>query len=137
MDVLWEETRDGVWSGLTDNYLRVFTSGSVNEGQITPVRLERPGGDGIWGEIAWTTASSAESSAGTIPADVVYRDEHVTAFRDIQPQAPVHLLVIPNQHLASTDDLAEEHDELGGRLLRQPHTSPGRRASPRAATGWS
>jgi histidine triad (HIT) family protein len=56
--------------------------------------------------------------AGSIPADVVYRDEHVTAFRDIQPQAPQHLLVIPNEHLASTNDLAEEQDELGGRLLR-------------------
>jgi histidine triad (HIT) family protein len=55
---------------------------------------------------------------GSIPADVVYKDDQVTAFRDIQPQGPVHLLVIPNQHLGSTNELAEEHDELGGRLLR-------------------
>jgi threonylcarbamoyladenosine tRNA methylthiotransferase MtaB len=64
MDVLWEESRDGVWSGLTDNYLRVFARGPLHEGQITPVRLERLSGEGIEGEIAWTTASSAASSAG-------------------------------------------------------------------------
>jgi histidine triad (HIT) family protein len=56
--------------------------------------------------------------AGSIPADVVYRDDDVTAFSDIQPQAPTHLLVIPNQHVASTNDLSEEHDRVVGRLLR-------------------
>jgi threonylcarbamoyladenosine tRNA methylthiotransferase MtaB len=76
MDVLWEEPAsvaapeygDLVWSGLTDNYLRVFARGALHEGQITPVRLEELAVDGIYGqiaqgEIAWMTASSAASSA--------------------------------------------------------------------------
>jgi threonylcarbamoyladenosine tRNA methylthiotransferase MtaB len=76
MDVLWEEPasvpvpENGnlVWSGLTDNYLRVFARGTLHEGQITPVRLEELAVDGIYGEIAqgeiaWMTASSAASSA--------------------------------------------------------------------------
>jgi histidine triad (HIT) family protein len=56
--------------------------------------------------------------AGEIPSDVVYRDEYVTAFRDIEPMAPVHVLVIPNEHLASTDELEERHEAAMGRLLR-------------------
>jgi threonylcarbamoyladenosine tRNA methylthiotransferase MtaB len=76
MDVLWEEAspvpvpehEDRVWSGLTDNYLRVFARGALHEGQISPVHLEELAVDGIYGEIAegelaWTTASSAASSA--------------------------------------------------------------------------
>jgi histidine triad (HIT) family protein len=55
---------------------------------------------------------------GTIPADVVYQDEHVTAFRDIQPQAPVHLLVVPNQHVTSINDLEAERDTTAGHLMR-------------------
>lgn len=38
---------------------------------------------------------------GSIPSDIVYRDEHVVAFKDINPQAPVHILVIPTKHIAS------------------------------------
>ena len=56
--------------------------------------------------------------AGTIPATIVYRDDRVTAFQDIQPQAPVHVLVIPNQHVASTNDLTEQHDAVIGHLMR-------------------
>lgn len=43
--------------------------------------------------------------AGKIPADVVYEDEHVLAFKDIQPMAPVHILVIPKTHIATLNDL--------------------------------
>ncbi len=45
--------------------------------------------------------------AGDIPADVVYRDDVMTAFRDINPKARVHILAIPNHHVASLDDLTE------------------------------
>jgi histidine triad (HIT) family protein len=55
---------------------------------------------------------------GAIPATVVYQDDQVTAFRDIEPQAPVHVLVVTNQHIASTNGLEEAHDRLAGRLLR-------------------
>jgi histidine triad (HIT) family protein len=56
--------------------------------------------------------------AGTIPATTVYRDELVTAFRDIDPQAPTHILLIPNQHIGSTNELNEDHSELLGYLMR-------------------
>lgn len=57
-------------------------------------------------------------AAGELPTDLVYEDEEVVAFRDIQPAAPVHVLVVPREHLASLDELEERHEALGGRLLR-------------------
>ncbi|MBW5444892.1 HIT domain-containing protein [Cohnella sp. CFH 77786] len=54
---------------------------------------------------------------GTIPSRKVYEDDHVLAFHDIQPQAPVHLLVIPRKHVASLDDAAPEDAELLGRAM--------------------
>ena len=59
---------------------------------------------------------------GEIPSSVVYQDEAVTAFRDINPQAPTHLLVVPNEHVESTNDLRAEHDALVGRLIRAAGT---------------
>jgi histidine triad (HIT) family protein len=53
---------------------------------------------------------------GSIPAEKVYEDEHVLAFKDIQPQAPVHLLVIPKKHIASLDEAGPEDAELLGRV---------------------
>ncbi len=50
--------------------------------------------------------------AGEIPADVVASDELVLAFRDINPQAPTHVLVIPREHLSSAADLAAHHGDL-------------------------
>ncbi len=56
--------------------------------------------------------------SGHIPADIVYQDDEVTAFRDINPQAPTHILVIPNGHVASVSDVSETEDsELLGRVL--------------------
>lgn len=53
---------------------------------------------------------------GSIPSRKAYEDEHVVAFHDIQPQAPVHLLVIPKKHIESLDDAGAEDAELLGRL---------------------
>ncbi len=51
--------------------------------------------------------------AGEIPADVVFKNEYVTAFRDINPVAPVHILVVPNRHVDHIrDDAAFEDDVL-------------------------
>jgi histidine triad (HIT) family protein len=47
-------------------------------------------------------------AAGEIPADVVYKNEHVTAFTDLNPQAPTHILVITNKHIGSVDDIADD-----------------------------
>ncbi len=53
-----------------------------------------------------------------IPADIVFEDEHVLAFRDIQPQAPVHVLFIPKKPIATLNDLEDADTLLAGRLLK-------------------
>lgn len=55
-------------------------------------------------------------AAGEIPATKVYDDGEVLAFRDINPEAPVHLLVIPRRHIATLNDLTEADAALIGRL---------------------
>ena len=52
-----------------------------------------------------------------IPADIVYEDEHLFAFRDIAPQAPVHVLFVPKADVATMDDLQPSQGELVGRLV--------------------
>lgn len=56
-------------------------------------------------------------AAGSLPADVVYQDDELMAFRDINPQAPVHLLVIPRRHVASLDAADDAQAALLGRLM--------------------
>ena len=56
--------------------------------------------------------------AGEIPADIVHKDEQSVAFRDINAQAPVHVLVIPRAHLESLDDAARRDEAPLGHLLR-------------------
>lgn len=53
-----------------------------------------------------------------ISADIVYEDDEMLAFRDINPQAPVHILIIPKTHVATVNDLESGHDALIGRLVR-------------------
>jgi histidine triad (HIT) family protein len=55
--------------------------------------------------------------AGQIPAKKVYEDDDLLAFHDIAPWAPVHVLVIPKQHIASMVDVTREHAELLGRMM--------------------
>ena len=55
--------------------------------------------------------------AGQIPSKKVYEDEQILAFHDIHPWAPVHILVIPKQHIASMVDVSLEHQALMGRML--------------------
>ncbi len=55
--------------------------------------------------------------SGEIRPDVVYEDEHVLAFRDINPQGPVHVLIIPKEHISTLNELEEQHAELMGRLF--------------------
>ncbi len=55
--------------------------------------------------------------AGEIPSTKVYEDEHVVAFNDINPQAPVHVLVIPKKHLASVNDLHADDAALMGHIF--------------------
>ena len=55
--------------------------------------------------------------AREIPGDIVYEDDACVALRDINPQAPVHLLVVPRRPIPSLDDLTEEDEPLYGHLL--------------------
>jgi histidine triad (HIT) family protein len=52
-----------------------------------------------------------------IPADILHEDEEVVAFKDIEPKAPVHILVIPKKHISSINNLKEEDKELIGKLV--------------------
>lgn len=55
--------------------------------------------------------------AGEIPADVVYEDDEILAFRDINPQAPVHVLIIPKEEIATVNDIQPGQAELIGRMV--------------------
>jgi histidine triad (HIT) family protein len=55
---------------------------------------------------------------GEIPADIVYQDDQVLAFRDIAPQAPTHILVIPKEEIATANDITEAHEGLIGHMVR-------------------
>jgi histidine triad (HIT) family protein len=55
--------------------------------------------------------------AGEVSANRVHEDDHVVAFRDINPQAPVHILVIPREHIGSAAEVTPAHDAIWARLL--------------------
>jgi histidine triad (HIT) family protein len=55
--------------------------------------------------------------AGEIPSTKVYEDEEIIAFRDINPQAPVHIVIIPRKHIASLSHLSQSESALVGRLV--------------------
>ena len=60
--------------------------------------------------------------AGDIPAEIVYDDEQILVFKDINPRAAVHLLAIPKIHLTSLEDVTDEHQMLIGHIMMQlPH----------------
>ena len=52
-----------------------------------------------------------------IPADILFQDDHVTAFRDIHPQAPSHILIIPNKPIPTVNDVSEEDEAALGHLF--------------------
>ena len=56
-------------------------------------------------------------ATGEIPATIVYKDEQVTAFRDIHPAAPTHVLIIPNKHIASINEAVPTDEALLGHLF--------------------
>ena len=57
--------------------------------------------------------------SGDIQGAIVYEDERIVALKDINPQAPTHLLVIPRRHIATLNDLAPEDDGLVGEMTRR------------------
>ena len=54
---------------------------------------------------------------GTVPATVVRQDEHSVAFRDLDPKAPVHVLIVPRRHIASVNDAADDEASVLGALF--------------------
>ncbi|MFH1305278.1 MAG: histidine triad nucleotide-binding protein [Candidatus Omnitrophota bacterium] len=56
-------------------------------------------------------------AAGEIPADIVYKDEEILAFRDIRPQAPVHVVLIPRRHVATLNDISGKDTAVLGRMF--------------------
>jgi histidine triad (HIT) family protein len=57
--------------------------------------------------------------AREIPASIVYEDDRVIAFNDIDPQGPTHVLVVPKRHIATLNDLTPEDDAIVGEVVRR------------------
>lgn len=55
--------------------------------------------------------------AGEIPGDIVYQDELVTAFRDINPQAPTHILIVPNKEIPTVNEVTNADEAAMGRMI--------------------
>ena len=58
-------------------------------------------------------------AAGEIPSTIVYQDDRLVAFEDTNPQAPMHVLIVPRQHIATLNDLEPALDDLIGSMLRR------------------
>lgn len=57
--------------------------------------------------------------AGLIPGAIVYQDDRLVAFKDVNPQAPMHVLIVPRHHIASLNDLSDGDDGLVGEMIRR------------------
>jgi len=57
-------------------------------------------------------------ASGDIPAAIVYQDDGLMAFKDINPQAPLHVLIVPRRHIATLNDLTPDDDALLGSMAR-------------------
>ncbi|MFP4418771.1 MAG: histidine triad nucleotide-binding protein [Chitinispirillaceae bacterium] len=53
-----------------------------------------------------------------IPSSIVFEDEQVVAFKDIQPKAPVHILIVPRKAISTTNDIREDDEKLVGHMIR-------------------
>ena len=67
--------------------------------------------------VSTTTCIFCRIIAREAPGDIVHEDEHAVAFRDINPHAPVHILIVPRKHIASLAHAAPEDEALLGHLL--------------------
>ena len=56
--------------------------------------------------------------AGDIPSDILYRDEEVIAFRDVNPVAPTHILIIPVEHLSTTQEIPDDNTSLAVKMFQ-------------------
>ncbi|MGH9372164.1 MAG: histidine triad nucleotide-binding protein [Vicinamibacterales bacterium] len=58
-------------------------------------------------------------AAGAVPATIVHQDEHLIAIGDINPQAPMHVLIVPRRHVPTLNDLSASDDQLVGEMVRR------------------
>jgi histidine triad (HIT) family protein len=72
--------------------------------------------------------------AGEIPASKVYEDDRLVAFNDVNPQAPMHVLIVPREHIETLNDLSHGHDALIGEMTRRAAALAGERGY--AASGY-
>jgi histidine triad (HIT) family protein len=72
--------------------------------------------------------------SGEIPASKVFEDDRLVAFNDINPQAPMHILVVPREHIPTLTALTADHDDLVGAMVRQAATLAAERGY--AQTGY-
>lgn len=63
------------------------------------------------------TTIFAKIIAGEIPADIVFKDDRVTAFKDINPAAPVHILIVPNKEIPTVNDVTPEDEATLGHMF--------------------
>ena len=73
-------------------------------------------------------------AARKVPADIVHASERVVAFRDVNPKAPTHILLISKEHVPSVADVTEDHAEMLAELIRSAHHLA--RAEGIDRTGW-
>jgi histidine triad (HIT) family protein len=55
--------------------------------------------------------------AGELPSDMLYQDDLVSAFRDIEPKRPTHVLIVPNEPIPTMDDISTDHEAVLGRMM--------------------
>ncbi len=107
--VVWDRVADGAAHGVGSTYLEVVAAagGSARVGALDTVEVEAIDGDVLRGPrgARMNECLFCAIAAGEVPATFVHQDELVVAFRDINPQAPTHILVIPREHIASAADL--------------------------------
>jgi histidine triad (HIT) family protein len=56
---------------------------------------------------------------GSLPSRRVYEDQRLVAFHDVNPKAPLHVLVVPREHISTVNDLGAQHDALVGEMIRR------------------
>jgi histidine triad (HIT) family protein len=64
-----------------------------------------------------TSCIFCQIAARNLPAEIIYQDEQITAFRDIHPKAPVHILIIPNHHIPSMNEIRPEDEAIIARMF--------------------
>lgn len=67
--------------------------------------------------MAQTSCLFCQIAEKKIPARIAYEDQQIIAFHDVAPQAPIHILIIPREHIATINDFAEQQAELLGQMI--------------------